>query len=161
MRLQRYAQTTQPKFFGNFRAFDVKPSVWPDRPRQSRQGHRPLVVRLFRQRNATRSTKWQPSRLKNETNSYNSLFSDQENKVPKEQLWVMLFSTISYREVSPLRSSWKEFVVQFFHICTLFYLHWRRSAAPTLCTKDTTEILRNIRALTWNHQFGPTDHVDR
>ena len=157
MRLQRYAQKTQPKFFGNFRAFDVKPSVRPDRPRRSLA----LVVRPFQERNATRSANWRPFRLKSEKFFFNLLFSDQENKVPKEQLWVMLLSTISYREVSPLRSSWKEFVVQFFHIGTLFYLHWRRSAAPTLCTKDTTEILRNIRALTWNHQFGPTDHVDR
>ena len=35
IQLQRYAQTTQQKFIGILNAFDVKPLVRPDRPRQS------------------------------------------------------------------------------------------------------------------------------
>ena len=80
VRLQRYAQKTQRKPTGILRAFDVKPPVRPDRPRQSGQGHHRenwSLDKLLKEECDTFS-EMAPISSEDEKKLYNSLLSDQE-----------------------------------------------------------------------------------
>ena len=80
VRLQRYAQKTQQRPTGILRAFDVKPPVRPDRPRQSGIGHHRENWTLERLLKAECDvfSEMTPIQSEEEKKLYNSLLSDQE-----------------------------------------------------------------------------------